>query len=299
MESSGLNEEFIKNDSRFEQKGVKRGKLSAESIKTFFLESTHVTILNTIKDNALSDSHFPENYLSELQIFLENCYSNNCFSARLEEFLAELSLFKGKELPCVKEKFKSGIESFIDLIDLYTQLESQINQVFAIVQSFPSDDAGLIHLIGSDREFFVAHYTCFVESVIEYRTYLADYVNNYWLYSPVEIQAFIKDYSDKQDTTFEKVLPPDLLEQYKNSSLHLKSCIFNVLQNQQGSPKITFSDLKLSSDIKTSSQAINSSSVCSPLFDTSYTLNDILDQLVEETKHDAVNRGKFVGRELW
>jgi len=303
MKSLGFNEEFIKNDVSFGKVGVKRGKLSAESTNAFFLGSTQVAILNAIKDKVFSDSHFPENYLSELQIFLENCYSSDCFRARLEEFLAELSLFKGEKLAYIREQFKSGFHFFIDLADLALQIESQINQLVAIIESFPSDDDGSIHLNGSDTEAFVAYYTCFVESVIEYRKYLADYVNDYWLYSPVEIQSFIKQYSDKQesikDTSFEPLVSSDLLEQYKNSSIHLKSCVSNALQNQQCSPTFTISDLKLSAEANVSSQTINSSSVCLPLFDTGYTLNDLLDQLVDKTKHDAVNRGEFVGRELW
>ncbi|QSJ17122.1 hypothetical protein JYQ62_36695 [Nostoc sp. UHCC 0702] len=303
MQPQGFNEESCQNDRHFGEVKLKRGTLVTESSSAFFLESEQVAILNGIKDNVFSNSRFFESYLSDLQIFLESCFLSNCFNARLEEFLAELSIFLKKDLSIVKHNFKSSWQFFIDLADLALQIESQFGQVIAIADSIPCDDDNIVRFDNLNAEVFVAHYTCAIESLTEFRTYLSDYISKYWLYSPVEIQEFITNYTGNldniKDIAFEDFLSSDVLEQYESANYHLKFCVSEVSQYQQGIPKFTISDLKLSSETEISSQIVNSSFVCSPLFDTSYTLKDLLDQVLEETRHDGVSRGEFVGRELW
>jgi len=253
-----------------------------------------MSVVDILKLNSFVDSHVPENYLNQLQSFLEQCYQNNSFKAHLEEFILELSFFLKTDVSSIRQQFKKVVsEYWVGLVELGNQICSQTNLLSFILKSFPPEQ----ELVDIDSEVFSTHYNCFVDSIIEYIYYLSEYVDIGWVYSPPQMQKFIIHISEVNNAIFPEVLSSDILKQYEDSKSSLKLSISNACNNYYGSPLIPFPSYD-SLDSHDSSE-ISVSSESSPLFDTMYDLSAILDKIVQNHRHDAVKRGEPVGQEFW
>jgi len=92
-----------------------------------------------VKLNSFVDSHLPESYLNQFQNFLEICYLNNSFNARLTEFIVDLSLFLKTDVYLIKQHLKIVAEYCGGLLELSYQIYSQINQLSFILKLLPPE----------------------------------------------------------------------------------------------------------------------------------------------------------------
>jgi len=253
-----------------------------------------MSVMDVVKLNSFVDSHLPENYLNQFHNFSEVCYLNNSFNARLTEFIVDLSLFLKTDVHSIKQHFKIVAEYCAGLLELSHQIYSQINQLSFILKSVSPHQ----ELASIDSETFSIHYNCFVESIIEYLCYLSEYVDINWVYSPVQIQEFITKISNVDNGIDPEVLSSDILKQYEESKSCLQLSISRAHQKYYGSPVIPFPSFD-SLDSQISADSLVSAAQASSLFDTTYNLSAILDKILQNQAHDAVERGEPVGREFW
>jgi|GEM_PF-4929895 hypothetical protein len=306
MSGFRLDAQFKKVIADFLLWGLKGGKLSldsVESLNAFFLGVYDMTILEAVKLDLGNLDDFQNNNLNEVQFFLENCHLNNSVDARISEFLHELSCFKHESIVKVKDNFEIVMQSCIEIIELHSHLYSLITDIQALISSSPVDDNSCILLNASSSDLFKAYLNCFFQGELEYFDYLSNYVNQYWSYSFFEIQSFIKNYSDNHlkhnCSSLEKYLSSDLLTNYyislKSFTLSVDVAFQNQCNEHSGYPVLRLSDFDLPSNLDHISEPIT---LNTPLFDTANSLDDILDMVVKDTKHDTVIRGTLIGTEL-
>lgn len=306
--------EFVKSEEFFTQNEVHSSKLSIESIEAFFVGDFQMATIGLIKPDHFTDSQFQPDCINEFRLSLESCYDTKCISAAFDEFIFELSIFTKQEVSSIKETYKNVFEFVVDLDELLGQIASQLNQLRAIAKSiildknhsslFCRNKKGFAPCSGLKEKRFSAYYVCYVESLIEYAEYLTQYVNSYWVYTPVEIQESFavnsKSFNATKNTLLNQLLPSEILDQYDLATTSLNDAILKMSSVEKNSPKLTLANLKNSTDASSDYQAsVNSSDYYLPVFDTRYTLKDMLDKVVEKNKHDAVNRGELVGEEIW
>lgn len=294
---------FAKNDVYCSQNTVNKCKVSLESINAFLQGVGSMNSLEVVRLDLDDLDDFCECDLNNLQSFLENCHLNNSATARIGEFLNELSCVISEDISELKNNFEIAKQSCFEIIELTSHLHSLIVDTQAILNSCFSDDDGYLLMDDCSYDIFRAYVNSFVQTKIEYCDYLSKYVSNYWVYSFTEVQLFIKNYSDShlKDRFFalQEFISSDLLENYYSSIKSLGISVDVAIQDQHNKyyncPILKLSDFELPPNLDEIDESVV---FTTPLFDTANSLDDILDMVLEENKHDAVIRGALIGTEF-
>lgn len=284
------NQEFVKNDAVFSKKCINECRLS-EGCNYF----SSYWVFKMIILEAINSLVFDEVSRQEAQDYLERCLSQDFIDSHFGKFLSNLSRFLSEDISSVKGKLKGLCQVFIDLAELQSQIDIQSLYLGDFVSSLPKEDNSLSEF---DKELLISYFEGFLTSVIEYNFYLSKSVDSYWLYFPVEIQDFIKKHLTNMKLFSKKLCDfshNELLAKHQNSVSALEASLSSKIAKDVSVPKFSLSQLELDVSVRTST----SLSSCSSTTNRKYNLDDMLNNIKPENRHDTIDWGEPYGEEVW
>ena len=266
-----------------------------------------------MQDLVLSKDDFEE--LHEVRVFLEKCLINNSYHQEFTDFVERIACLKNEDFSTLSEKVMRAYEGVADFIQIIKQVEIQLKQatsylgkrLFKIketrVQKTGSNFVKDNNELTFEEKFAFEIVERINEQLIEANTVIINVIEDAWDYLPVEVKEVFQKWAKIKGKIDYSNLGK-IFEGYKASSEKLDNAILNAIEKGKSLPNFCLSNSNERIPNEPQQQNTQEKFLENLSDDTiyptrRYTLEELVEKITPENKHEETNWGNAVGQEIW
>jgi len=271
--------------------------------------------LNTMQDLVLNKDDL-EKELHEIRVFLEKCLSSNSSDKEFIDFVEKIASLKNENLSILSEKIGKAYEGLADFHQIIEQVEIQLKQATSYLgkrllqiketreQKTDFSFANEQNELTFEEKFALEILEGINEQLVEANTAIINIVENAWDYLPLDVQKAFQKWTEIKRKANYSINLAKIFEGYKTSSKQLDNAILNAIEKGKSLPKFCSSNSheripNEQQQQNTQEKFLENSSDHSIYPTKRYTLEELVEKITPENKHEETNWGNAVGQEIW
>ncbi len=267
-----------------------------------------------MQDLVLSKDNL-EKEIDELRAFLEKCLTTDSQNKEFIDFVKRVAFLKDENFSTVSEKLTIACEGLADFSQITRQVQIQLKQAMSYLSKkiskteeirkqktgsrFVKDENEL----SFEEKFALEILERVYEQLVEANIAIINVVENAWDYLPVDLHEIFQKWVEIQREVDSQKKIGKISEGFKASSENRDNVILNATEKGKSLPKFRIPDLykRISNEQQQNTQEkLFENSHDDTIYPTRrYTLEELVEKITPENKHEETNWGNAVGQEIW